>query len=918
MLNKLFARASFLALLYFLVTPFVVVCEAEEHFLMTAPRGQWIEIPNSHLAGVLPKKSFEQPIRKIVGPGAIVGAWSGGAYDTKRNRLMIFGGGHADYCGNEWLAFDLDDLRWQLLSGPSDLTGYDDQSGMTPDGNPASRHTYNGLAYIPTTDEFLVHGGSLCNGAGSADNRWWIGNPEDGSWQYQGGKGTWLLGYSMAYDRVTDKVYESRRGPLFSYNPSNDKWVKLTKKYGDVGRSGLTGVIDPKRRKFLLMGQGMMFVYDLKSYERAVISADKNIPVISANAPGLEFVESIDRYVAWAGGKTIYLIHPVTWTISVIKTSGLEPKAGKRGTYGRFRYSTKYDGFVLVNGINNNVYFLKPPLNIENAKLVKVVPKHTVINSKTIDKKVIKSQSPAIVNVVTPHSDWPVKFGAVWCPEKQNQGFGFKKILNHGQLPNDPIGDGENNCYMEAFDTSVFSTDNLPVQSCQNLNIKKFPGHRCKDIRTKQDFKNIAFSKNLVAVITNDLEVEKTFEPYISSNQKSRIIIGAYNPKTKRPILIKDRKPGPSTYFNWNSKADNSSLTLINLRLHSSGLCVQVPSIGAAITFSAVSVTAKCKGRFLMAGREKTNSKNKKVDNRFYLKNVMARSKNSHTVYMDRTYLNWVEDSILMGPWLGGKHAAKYTGQNVVVRNSLHSNQGTHGIPVVDPEYFDEKRPGLGKGGLAPVSMASCNRAVIDGVTVINHAVWGNSNPQSIQWQFRDGLGAGCDLPKAYIGPNPHKAYRGPVWHKGEWLEKSPVWSKTFWKTPEMLESYVVNSQVVQTYDRHSKKTRHFALMSDGTYPSVRDNSSSPRRAADEIPPGWKERQRIHVSGNCLNNGIANDSVFSNHKPRGMGKHKYDNTNRFVLYGENRCENREKVDSSAFAAMTVFLESLPPPPWQAW
>ncbi|MEZ5481332.1 MAG: hypothetical protein R3E73_03890 [Porticoccaceae bacterium] len=89
---------------------------------------------------------------------------SGGDFDSKRNRLMIFGGGHADYCGNEWLAFDLDELGWHLLSGPSDLVGYDDQSGKTPDGNPASRHTYNGLAYIASSDEFLVHGGSLVTG----------------------------------------------------------------------------------------------------------------------------------------------------------------------------------------------------------------------------------------------------------------------------------------------------------------------------------------------------------------------------------------------------------------------------------------------------------------------------------------------------------------------------------------------------------------------------------------------------------------------------------------------------------------------------------------------------------------------------------------------------------------------------------
>jgi hypothetical protein len=34
-------------------------------------------------------------------------AWGGGAHDTKRDRLIVWGGGHGDYGGNELYAFDV-------------------------------------------------------------------------------------------------------------------------------------------------------------------------------------------------------------------------------------------------------------------------------------------------------------------------------------------------------------------------------------------------------------------------------------------------------------------------------------------------------------------------------------------------------------------------------------------------------------------------------------------------------------------------------------------------------------------------------------------------------------------------------------------------------------------------------------------
>ena len=77
----------------------------------------------------------------------VIAPWGGAAFDTTRNRLIVRGGGHGDYSGNEIYSFSLDTLTWTRLTGPGESspgaapknTYYNDQ------GTPSSRHTYNCL-----------------------------------------------------------------------------------------------------------------------------------------------------------------------------------------------------------------------------------------------------------------------------------------------------------------------------------------------------------------------------------------------------------------------------------------------------------------------------------------------------------------------------------------------------------------------------------------------------------------------------------------------------------------------------------------------------------------------------------------------------------------------------------------------------
>src|SRR2546422_157047 len=101
----------------------------------------WYQIPNTKLSSVCPSGAGTACAN-------VVAAWSGGIADTSRNRLITWGGGHTDYSGNELYALDLNSLTMLRLTNPSSPVA-SSCVAADPDGNPNSRHTYGGLAYIP-------------------------------------------------------------------------------------------------------------------------------------------------------------------------------------------------------------------------------------------------------------------------------------------------------------------------------------------------------------------------------------------------------------------------------------------------------------------------------------------------------------------------------------------------------------------------------------------------------------------------------------------------------------------------------------------------------------------------------------------------------------------------------------------------
>jgi len=147
--------------------PTASAASASESPLEKLRPGEWYEAPDSKLS-----VSEVWPPRPTPpgDPAAIIKAWSGGTYDTKRDRLILHGGGHGDYAGNELYVFDVNTFKWSRPWGPSkevpNIGLQPDGLDVYPDGSPASVHTYDGVVYLPVQDKLWRGGGSLWSGSG--------------------------------------------------------------------------------------------------------------------------------------------------------------------------------------------------------------------------------------------------------------------------------------------------------------------------------------------------------------------------------------------------------------------------------------------------------------------------------------------------------------------------------------------------------------------------------------------------------------------------------------------------------------------------------------------------------------------------------------------------------------------------------
>jgi hypothetical protein len=328
--------------------------------------GEWYEIPESHLRDV----AWDGDYRGNV--AGIIGAASGGAYDTKRNRLIVWGGGQGSYYGNEIYAFDVPTVSWLRLNDPASFAPGEEDNPYNrpqyPDGSPVPRHTYDYIEYVPEPyDRFVVGGGAALwktsfrdthTYAFDFDTLTWETLPDtpsasigavaavapDGRFWMQGAQGD-----DRNHLAVLDAV-----AATWTQHVSWDGW-----RDGDQ-----TAEIDPGRNLLVAVGNGATYVWDLDTPDVAAtrLATTGDTVIELPKGPGLAYHPGRDVMVAWHGGAVFTLdLDTAAWTQVPAAGSVSPPGAAIRGTFGRWRYVATLDVFIVVSDADTNVYVYRLP-----------------------------------------------------------------------------------------------------------------------------------------------------------------------------------------------------------------------------------------------------------------------------------------------------------------------------------------------------------------------------------------------------------------------------------------------------------------------------------------------------------------------------------------------------------------------------
>lgn len=334
--------------------------------------GEWYEVPNSKLESSGVTVSPSPPGN--TGVRSVIIAWSGGAYDTKRDRLMVWGGGHSDYAGNEIYAFDVKSCSWTLVAEPSPNSQIHSGSSCSEtygDGKPSSRHTYDGIEYLPASDRMWAQGGSLWCGAGQGGLATWEFDLTNERWVRRDNAPQDKLGVTSAHDPSTGKVFMRAYTRFSEYNPANGTWTVRSNEPGyGVDADANSAAIDAKNNLYVEVGDASIApssyvgvrVWDLSNFSYSEPRTTSGSKVINGE-PGVVYDPILEKIVAYPGGTSVYSLDTRTWAWTEHPAAASNritpPTQIRQGMFGRFRYMPSQNAYIFVNDSTQNVYFYK-------------------------------------------------------------------------------------------------------------------------------------------------------------------------------------------------------------------------------------------------------------------------------------------------------------------------------------------------------------------------------------------------------------------------------------------------------------------------------------------------------------------------------------------------------------------------------
>ncbi len=307
-----------LAAAAFLRAPMVNASAPVPQAVIDAPPNSWVKLNVNRFVDAWAPGGLTPYHTK-----AVIEAWSSFAWDSNRGNIILWGGGHANYHGNEVYLWNSETGLWSrgslsssVVADPNVHARFETIDG--PMHSPISMHTYDGNMFLPRLDRFVVFGGPQYNQGGYGADRYddngtrrWTGpylwDPSkadpwktgglDGSHivsaEYpanaiQGGgmwqnRDSWPQGIPAGSDRIfatnfaayadengQDVLYLAGTGGLWRYtirsldDPSQDTYELVGRFNGGLHPHG-AGTFNPERRLWVELRGSDFVYYDLSS-----------------------------------------------------------------------------------------------------------------------------------------------------------------------------------------------------------------------------------------------------------------------------------------------------------------------------------------------------------------------------------------------------------------------------------------------------------------------------------------------------------------------------------------------------------------------------------------------------------------------------------------------------------------------------
>ena len=312
--------------------------------------------------------------------------WSGAAFDESSQNFWVLGGGHAGYLGNEPYTIDLDSdsPSWILRGYPTgsiqrpvttvaarDTTN----TKVGQDGRPLSIHTYDTLAILSNGRLFCGYGGFAFDSSGTEVFEYDPAtNDYDLSAFYTAASPVAEVLGGLDYDPVRNKVWHCANRTVTSYDVATRVATRNYFSYsGDFSTGSITRRL-PTHDLFAVftnnanaMGTGKhVCLVDPASPGSAPVGI--NATTQNWADHGVCYDTTRDRFMHWHGGSTVDTLTPPAsspktnaWSYGSLTTSTAvvtPSSAMTNGTFGRFRYSSKYDCAIAFNRTTEKLFIL--------------------------------------------------------------------------------------------------------------------------------------------------------------------------------------------------------------------------------------------------------------------------------------------------------------------------------------------------------------------------------------------------------------------------------------------------------------------------------------------------------------------------------------------------------------------------------